>query len=151
MEPVSSNGSCASTLGHLDPFVRGDAPPCDASAPQTCQVGDLSGKYGKVTSDPFKANYTDPYTSIAEGTSESFFGNRSFVLHNSTGARIACASFQLVTAATNGTGGAGNGTGGGSGGNGGGDNTPPISGGTRSIIVSAAGMLGAVAVAAMML
>jgi len=41
--PVPADGNCSGTLAHLDPFIRGEKPPCDASAPQTCQVGDLSG------------------------------------------------------------------------------------------------------------
>ncbi len=41
-------GTCADTGTHLDSFVRGTEPPCYSPAPQTCEVGDLSGKYGKV-------------------------------------------------------------------------------------------------------
>ena len=33
-------------MGHLDPFDRGEQPPCDSSEPASCQVGDLSGKHG---------------------------------------------------------------------------------------------------------
>jgi len=51
-EPVPASGNCTQTLAHLDPFIRGEDPPCDASAPETCQVGDLSGKYGKIPSLP---------------------------------------------------------------------------------------------------
>ena len=46
--PVPSNGDCMGTGLHLDPFNRGEQPPCDASQPQTCQLGDLSGKHGKI-------------------------------------------------------------------------------------------------------
>lgn len=63
--PVAEGGNCSSTLAHLDPFVRGEKPPCDPSAPETCQTGDLSGKYGKVEgSDPFTDSYDDPFTSL---------------------------------------------------------------------------------------
>lgn len=48
LKPVPVNGTCADTGTHLDSFVRGTEPPCDSSQPQTCEVGDLSGKYGKV-------------------------------------------------------------------------------------------------------
>ncbi len=92
MNPVPENGNCTSTLAHLDPFQRGEDPPCDASAPETCQVGDLSGKYGKITTDPFEASFTDPYTSLTEGVG-SYFGNRSLVFHFSNKTRISCANF----------------------------------------------------------
>ncbi|KAI9862501.1 MAG: hypothetical protein M1813_004353 [Trichoglossum hirsutum] len=99
-QPVSSNGSCLTTLAHLDPFQRGEDPPCDAAAPRTCQVGDLSGKYGKISADPFEASYVDLYTSTDSGN-PGFFGNRSFVVHFANKTRIACANFALK--ATNGT------------------------------------------------
>ncbi|PHH85800.1 hypothetical protein CDD83_11149 [Cordyceps sp. RAO-2017] len=86
------DGNCTKTLTHLDPFNRGEKPPCDASAPQTCQVGDLSGKYGSVTQDPFVAEYVDPFTSLKEGD-QAFFGNRSFVFHFGNTTRITCANF----------------------------------------------------------
>ncbi|KAA6410836.1 MAG: Cu [Lasallia pustulata] len=52
-QPVPTNGSCAGTLAHLDPYIRGDIPPCDPTQPETCQVGDLSGKHGNITTSPF--------------------------------------------------------------------------------------------------
>ncbi|KAI9782899.1 MAG: hypothetical protein M1839_004373 [Geoglossum umbratile] len=91
---VPANGSCASTLAHQDPYQRGEDPPCDSSNPKTCQVGDLSGKYGKVTADPFEASYTDLYASTKPG-SFAFFGNRSIVVHYANKTRIACANFEL--------------------------------------------------------
>jgi len=51
------NGNCTSTGAHLDPYKRGEVPPCDASKPETCQTGDLSGKYGNFTKDSFAAEY----------------------------------------------------------------------------------------------
>jgi hypothetical protein len=93
--PINSTGSCNSALAHLDPFIRGEQPPCDATKPQTCQVGDLSGKHGKITSDPFSATYIDTYASLVPGIG-SFFGNRSFVLHFGNTTKITCASFWLV-------------------------------------------------------
>jgi hypothetical protein len=94
--PVNSTGSCASTLAHLDPFIRGETPVCDPSKPATCQSGDLSGKYGKITSDPFTASYVDLYASLVPGLG-SFFGNRSITVHFSNATRITCASFALVS------------------------------------------------------
>lgn len=49
-KPVPSNGNCSGTGAHLDPYKRGEVPICDASKPETCQTGDLSGKFGNITS-----------------------------------------------------------------------------------------------------
>jgi hypothetical protein len=75
--------------------MRGQQPPCDASAPQTCEVGDLSGKHGTISSTSFTATYTDPHVSLEEGVG-AFFGNRSFVIHYANSTRLTCANFALV-------------------------------------------------------
>lgn len=93
--PVPASGNCIETLAHLDPYKRGENPPCDESKPQTCQVGDLSGKHGKITKDPFRHEYVDPYASLVEGT-PGFFGNRSIVVHFGNKTRITCANFERV-------------------------------------------------------
>ncbi|KAK3394075.1 superoxide dismutase [Podospora didyma] len=105
VDPVPADGNCTKTLAHLDPYIRGETPVCDKSAPATCQVGDLSGKYGAIpeTSDTFSAVYLDKYASTLEGIG-AYFGNRSIVIHQaSTKARITCASFEVID--TTGTGG----------------------------------------------
>ncbi|KAH0536419.1 hypothetical protein FGG08_006717 [Glutinoglossum americanum] len=99
-KPVPSNGSCTATLAHLDPFKRGEDPPCDPNDPKTCQVGDLAGKHGKMGADPFEASYVDLYASTKSGN-PAFFGDRSIVIHFANKTRIACANFALKT--TNGT------------------------------------------------
>ncbi|QSZ32442.1 hypothetical protein DSL72_002016 [Monilinia vaccinii-corymbosi] len=116
-KPVPSDGNCTGTAGHLDPLMRGDLPACDESAPETCQVGDLSGKHGKITSDPFQASYVDKFASTRPG-SEGFFGNRSIVVHYANKTRITCANFTLLdgvvggkTNGTNGTNGTATSTG----------------------------------------
>ncbi|WYZ34447.1 hypothetical protein EsH8_I_000723 [Colletotrichum jinshuiense] len=101
VNPVPEDGNCTKTLAHLDPFIRGEATPCDASKPATCQVGDLSGKYGAVTAD-YQKTYVDPYLSIVQGPG-SFFGNRSVVFHFANKTRISCANFKLVTKSGNST------------------------------------------------
>jgi len=58
-------------------------------------VGDLSGKWGKITSDPFHARYHDKFASTKEGIG-AYFGNRSFVLHYPNKTRLGCASFARV-------------------------------------------------------
>ncbi|KAK1973886.1 superoxide dismutase [Colletotrichum cereale] len=98
VDPVPADGNCTKTLAHLDPFIRGDATPCDASKPETCQAGDLSGKHGTVTAD-YKKTYVDPYLSIAGGG--SFIGNRSFVFHFANKTRISCANFKLISKPNN--------------------------------------------------
>ncbi|KAF2401387.1 Cu,Zn superoxide dismutase-like protein, partial [Trichodelitschia bisporula] len=92
VNPIPSNGSCASTLAHLDPYIRGEATPCVPEFPETCQVGDLSGKHGKPNATTFNATYIDPYVSLIDGQG-AFFGNRSFVIHLADKTRIACANF----------------------------------------------------------
>ncbi|KAF2396762.1 Cu,Zn superoxide dismutase-like protein [Trichodelitschia bisporula] len=103
--PVPDDGNCTATGGHLDPFGRGDATACDASAPESCQVGDLSGKYGTIPALPgFSAAYTDTWVSLVPGLG-SFIGDRSIVLHTANKTRLACANFFPTnnTVALNGT------------------------------------------------
>ncbi|PYH95970.1 cytosolic Cu/Zn superoxide dismutase [Aspergillus ellipticus CBS 707.79] len=96
--PVPEDGNCYSTGSHLDPYARGDATPCDIQSPQTCQVGDLSGKHGPVwapADEGYTAIYTDWFLSNVEGE-PAFFGNRSLVIHNAaTNARLACGNFEV--------------------------------------------------------
>lgn len=96
---VPGNGNCNDTLTHLDPFQRGDTPPCVKAQPQTCEVGDLSGKHGKIESDPFEAEYVDLYASTLEGN-PAYFGDLSFVLHFANKTRISCANFVQISAGT---------------------------------------------------
>jgi hypothetical protein len=49
---IDSSGDCASAGAHLDPTGRGESPGCDATKPETCQVGDLSGKWGNCATVP---------------------------------------------------------------------------------------------------
>jgi hypothetical protein len=93
-EPVPPDGNCDATLGHLDPFERGESPPCDAALPMTCQVGDFAGKYGAITTSPFIASYTDTFTATGDG--QSFIGNLSVVVHFANATRLTCANFQQM-------------------------------------------------------
>ncbi|KAH8776777.1 superoxide dismutase, partial [Diaporthe sp. PMI_573] len=93
-EPVPPDGNCNATLAHLDPFERGESPPCNAALPMTCQVGDLAGKYGAITTSPFVASYTDSFTATGDDT--SFIGNLSVVVHFANKTRITCANFQQM-------------------------------------------------------
>ncbi|OCK82641.1 hypothetical protein K432DRAFT_323880 [Lepidopterella palustris CBS 459.81] len=90
---VPEDGNCTATGAHLDPYLRGETPPCDSTEKQTCQVGDLSGKYGKIANvTAYTAIYTDQYTSFVP-TSGAYIGNRSIVIHFANKTRITCANF----------------------------------------------------------
>jgi hypothetical protein len=103
--PVPENGNCTATLAHLDPFIRGETPACDKAQPETCQTGDLSGKYGNIPEgqDTFATSFTDLYSSTLEGLG-SFFGNRSIVFHYANKTRVSCASFAKVAGNSSGAG-----------------------------------------------
>lgn len=62
---VPDSGDCDATGAHLDPFERGEMPPCNPDLPQTCQVGDLAGKHGAITSMPFRTTYADDFTAVS--------------------------------------------------------------------------------------
>ncbi|KAK1974383.1 superoxide dismutase [Colletotrichum cereale] len=94
VDPIPEDGNCTKALAHHDPSNREETAPCDASRPETCQIGDLSGKHGSVTRD-YEQTYIDRYLSIVQGPG-SFFGNRSFVFHFANKTRISCANFKLV-------------------------------------------------------
>ncbi|KAI4161172.1 MAG: hypothetical protein L6R39_000132 [Caloplaca ligustica] len=112
---VNLSGLPDASLGpfpHQDPYIRGEIPPCDPTQPETCQVGDLAGKHGNITTNPFQAAYLDLYLSTAQGPA-SFFGNRSIVVHTSNTTRLTCANFTLTSGnstGSNGTSSSGNGT-----------------------------------------
>ncbi|QBZ60820.1 hypothetical protein PoMZ_07763 [Pyricularia oryzae] len=95
-QPVPDDGNCNKTLAHLDPYQRGQKPDCDAGEPQTCEVGDLSGKHGKIEGTNVQDRmFHDMYTSLAEGIG-AFVGNRSVVIHFANTTRFACSNFVAV-------------------------------------------------------
>ncbi|KAK5663406.1 hypothetical protein OQA88_3835 [Cercophora sp. LCS_1] len=98
VNPVPENGNCTATLAHLDPFERFEDPICDPKLPETCQPGDLSGKYGDIPNgqETFETTYHDLYASTLEGLG-SFFGNRSIVFHYANKTRVSCANFVKKT------------------------------------------------------
>ncbi|KAJ4292405.1 Cell surface superoxide dismutase [Cu-Zn] 4 [Kalmusia sp. IMI 367209] len=95
--PVPADGNCTGTLGHLDPTNRGELYMCDASAPETCQVGDLAGKHGGkiMAQGSFMTSFVDPYLSTDPG-SAAFLGGLGFVIHTSNTTRLTCANFEMV-------------------------------------------------------
>lgn len=90
-QPVPSDGNCTGTKAHLDPYQRGQTPPCDATKPETCEVGDLSGKHGKIAENAtsYSTDYVDAFLSL-KSPSGAYIGNRSVVIHNAATNRIAC-------------------------------------------------------------
>lgn len=141
-QPVPSNGNCTATLAHQDPYIRGEIPPCDPTHPETCQTGDLAGKHGNITTNPFQINFLDLYLSTAQGPG-SFFGNRSIVIHTSNTTRLTCANFTLTSGnitGFNGTSSGGNGTVTGS------NPVPsPFTGGAASTFISVGAMIAGLA------
>ncbi|CBX92803.1 hypothetical protein LEMA_P055090.1 [Plenodomus lingam JN3] len=91
-KPVPTDGNCTGTAAHLDPYLRGEVPICDATKPETCQTGDLSGKFGNMTEQSWSQEYIDPYSSLNKAD-PSYFGNLSFVVHLHNKTRIGCANF----------------------------------------------------------
>lgn len=103
------DGNCTTTSTHLAPYNGpNDTVVCNAAESQFCQVGDLSGKHGKITPESlinggkYINMYTDVYVSALD-SSPAFFGNRSIVVHAQNGTRLNCANFVLVGGAYNGT------------------------------------------------
>ncbi|KAK3623639.1 hypothetical protein LTR56_021502 [Elasticomyces elasticus] len=94
VNPVDSTGNCTTTGAHLDPYNVTEAVTCNASKPEDCQVGDLSGKHYKINGTSLTANYIDKYISTQPGT-PAFMGNRSIVIHFANKTRITCANFTI--------------------------------------------------------
>lgn len=91
--PVSGNGKCDGAKNVLDPFQRGDKPECDKKSPQTCQVGDLTGKHGEIPKFQgvisVRQSFQDLYLSFKK-EDKSFIGNGSVIVKNAKGDKIAC-------------------------------------------------------------
>ena len=93
--PVPEDGDCYATGAHLDPYGRGQQPPCDITRPETCEVGDLSGKHSPIyttAQEPFEAEYPDVFIST-DSNSPAYFGDLSIVVHLPDETRINCGNF----------------------------------------------------------
>lgn len=92
--PVPADGNCSGTLSHLDPYGRGDDPPCDSNHKNSCEVGDLSGKYGKIPNGThhYETTFVDQYVSTNQNN-VAYFGNLSITFHYANKTRFACANF----------------------------------------------------------
>lgn len=97
--PISSDGNCSSAFGHLDPLHVTDSVICDPLVPQYCQIGDLSGRNGKLmTNNSMNLTYIDPF--LRMWPEDFSLLGRSVVLHGLNSSRIACGN---VTSSVDGT------------------------------------------------
>ncbi|KAJ1992207.1 Superoxide dismutase [Dimargaris cristalligena] len=94
--PVGADGGCTATGGHFDPYAVPKTPvyTCNpAQARATCEVGDLSGKHGKLNPLPANGPVSGSYHDVdVELTGANAIVGRSVVVHNAQGDRIACAN-----------------------------------------------------------
>ncbi|KAL4809488.1 superoxide dismutase [Aspergillus unguis] len=96
--PVPEDGNCYRTGAHLDPYGRGQTPPCNITAPWSCEVGDLSGKHGPAwapVGEEFRATYNDFFVSNTPGA-EAYFGDLSWVVHAPNSDRLSCGNFETI-------------------------------------------------------
>ncbi|KAF2120542.1 superoxide dismutase [Lophiotrema nucula] len=96
-KPVPTDGNCTGTGAHLDPYKRGEVPACDSTKKETCQVGDLSGKWGNITAQSLSASYVDEYIST-NPADPAYFGKLSIVVHSSNKTRLSCGNFTTIQA-----------------------------------------------------
>ena len=100
---MSGNGKCDGAKNVLDPFQRGDKPGCDKKRPQTCQVGDLTGKHGEIPKFQgvisVKQSFQDLYLSFKK-EEKSFIGKASVIVKNVKGDKIACGNIMEVQGAS---------------------------------------------------
>ncbi|KAI9591831.1 superoxide dismutase [Syncephalis fuscata] len=100
--PVPADGNCTATGGHLDPQNR-NGTACTSTTLDHCEMGDLSGKFGKIEVRDNGARavipfiFEDPTLTM---TGENSIVNRSVVIHAPNSTRIGCANIQLVQASS---------------------------------------------------
>ncbi|KAI8865482.1 Cu,Zn superoxide dismutase-like protein [Ramicandelaber brevisporus] len=92
-KPVPADGNCVATEGHFDPYnVKANSKPeykCNpADKLNTCELGDLSGKYG-----PIKATCGSTFSTcvVDENINMDMLAGKSVVIHDGD-ARIVCAN-----------------------------------------------------------
>ncbi|KAK5076468.1 Cell surface superoxide dismutase [Cu-Zn] 4 [Lithohypha guttulata] len=108
---VPETGNCNSTGAHFDPYGVGEGPEdvCEVSRPETCQLGDLSGKHGAITfmndTNPSRSlEYLEEYLST-DPNDTAFFGNLSIVVHKKNNKfRLNCGNFAPLADRAAGTG-----------------------------------------------
>lgn len=95
--PVPDNGDCLATLAHFNPN-NGNATDCPSQGDNSlCELGDLSGKYGKIYNTDFQTSYVEKYLSLNPNNSYYFADEkRSITIHFANTSRIACANIELT-------------------------------------------------------
>ncbi|CAK9440459.1 uncharacterized protein LODBEIA_P45590 [Lodderomyces beijingensis] len=88
--PVPANGDCQATLGHFNPYNGSTT----ATTPWGLEVGDLSGRNGKISGTYISNQYIDEYISL-NPDSKSFIGGKSVVIHAANGTRLTCANITI--------------------------------------------------------
>ncbi|ODV84240.1 hypothetical protein CANARDRAFT_179210, partial [[Candida] arabinofermentans NRRL YB-2248] len=92
---VPSSGNCTAALGHFNPF-NASTPCSKTDGVDTCELGDLSGKWETFNTSSYSTSYVDPYLSL-NTDSEAYIGNLSIVFHYHNTSRIACANLKYST------------------------------------------------------
>jgi Cu/Zn superoxide dismutase len=99
VKPVDNTGDCKSTGLHLDPANlnpggNSTTYKCDPKNPkETCELGDLSGKFGKLEPKQKTYKFSDPDLLLI---GEDGIIGRSIVIHLANSTRIACANITAV-------------------------------------------------------
>lgn len=90
-KPVPANGNCTATLAHFNPY-NGTA---DGATDALKELGDLSGKHGKINGTSYQTTYIDEYLSL-NPDDPAYFGGLSVVVHLANNSRLACANITSV-------------------------------------------------------
>lgn len=93
--PVPSDGNCTGTKLHLDPYNGNE----NATEPSELEVGDLSGRHGKVEGTSIDKSFVDQYISLNEDN-KAFIGGLSVTIHYKNTTRLACANITQESSAT---------------------------------------------------
>jgi Cu/Zn superoxide dismutase len=88
VNPNDPNGPCSVTSvgGHYNPTNIADYKLCNPNVPSTCEVGDLSGKFGLLQGSFEERQFSDPSLDLAA------ILQRSVVIHDARGDRWVCAT-----------------------------------------------------------
>ena len=95
---MPSDGDCAATGGVLDVNECGTTHTCDPTEPQSCQIGDLSGKHGQIMPNVYGgygAEYIDDFIATFSGV-RIYIGDKSVLVLDNNGTTLGCANITEV-------------------------------------------------------
>jgi len=96
--PTASSCSAASVGGHFKNQIKST---CNPAQPETCEYGDLSGKFEELTGlSSIAKEYTTSGAYLPLSGADSIIG-RSIVIHDTTGARWVCANIVAYSPSIN--------------------------------------------------